>query len=99
MKTKLKRSIVILLAISIALFLGLGFMWAATPSPEKKEGSKPTGVTKPPESAKKGEKFIIRGREYCYECIDNSECLGCHSNKINERKSDLISARYLKIRN
>jgi cytochrome b subunit of formate dehydrogenase len=26
------------------------------------------------------EKFKIRGREYCLECIDNSQCLECHEN-------------------
>jgi cytochrome b subunit of formate dehydrogenase len=31
------------------------------------------------------EKFKIRGREYCLECIDNSKCLECHEN-IDERK-------------
>jgi len=30
------------------------------------------------ELAKK--KFKIRGREYCLECIDNSQCLECHEN-------------------
>jgi cytochrome b subunit of formate dehydrogenase len=84
---KLKSPVIILLlAFSVALFLSLSIMWAATPTPGKKETPKPTAVTKPPESAPKGEKFTIRGREYCYECIDNSECLGCHSDKINERK-------------
>jgi cytochrome b subunit of formate dehydrogenase len=87
MKMKFKKPIIILLlAFSVALFLSLSLMWAATPTPEKKEPAKSTTVTKPPDSGKKGEKFVIRGREYCYECIDNSECLGCHSNKINERK-------------
>lgn len=85
MRTTFKRPFaILLLAFSVAFCLSLSIMWAATP--EKKETSKPTAVTKPPESAKKGEKFIIRGREYCYECIDNSECLGCHGDKINERK-------------
>lgn len=79
-----KPAIIFLLAFSVALSLSLSMMWAATP--EKKEVSKPAATIKPPESVKKGEKFIIRGREYCYECIDNSECLACHGNKINERK-------------
>ena len=51
----------------------------------KRRVQKPAGVTKPPESSKKGERFVIKGREYCYECIDNSECLGCHT-EISERK-------------
>jgi cytochrome b subunit of formate dehydrogenase len=85
MKSKYKRSILIFLIISFTLFLGFGFMWAAKPVPEK-ESPKPAVVTKPSEPGEKGEKFIIKGREYCYECIDNSECLSCHGKKISERK-------------
>jgi cytochrome b subunit of formate dehydrogenase len=80
----IKRAIFILIAIFMTFFWSYGILRAATPASEK-DASKPTGVTKPPENAKKGEKFIFKGREYCYECIDNSECLGCHT-KINERK-------------
>ncbi|MDI7262036.1 MAG: cytochrome c3 family protein, partial [Thermodesulfobacteriota bacterium] len=85
MNSRFKRSIVILIGVSLVLLLGLGLLWAAKPAPEK-ESPKPAAVTKPQESSKKGEKFVIKGREYCYECIDNSECLDCHSKKINERK-------------
>jgi cytochrome b subunit of formate dehydrogenase len=84
MKSKFKRSILVFFAVSLILFCGRGILWAATPAAEK-ESPKPAGVPKPPESLRKGEKFIIKGREYCYECIDNSECLGCHT-KISERK-------------
>jgi hypothetical protein len=84
MKSNFKRSILVFLIISISLFLGLGVLWAAKPAPEK-EGVKSAEVIKPPEAGKKLEKIIIKGREYCYECIDNSECLGCHK-KISERK-------------
>src|SRR4030043_1860458 len=84
MKPMFKRSILILVAISMTFFWSYETLWAATPASEK-DGPKPAGVSKPSESAKKGEKFIIKGREYCYECIDNSECLGCHGSKINER--------------
>ena len=79
-----KRSFLILIAICMTIYGSYGTLWAATPSSEK-EGAKPAGVTKPPESSKKGERFVVKGREYCYECIDNSECLGCHT-KISERK-------------
>ncbi len=79
-----KIFVILLLGFIVALYLSLSIMWGATP--EKKEAPKPAAVAKLPESAKKGEKFIIRGRDYCYECIDNSECLGCHGDKINERK-------------
>jgi hypothetical protein len=86
MKSKFKIPIFIFLIISGVLFLSIGFLFAAKPVAEK-ENPKPEGATKPPtpESLKKGEKFIIKGREYCLECIDNSECLGCHK-KISERK-------------
>src|SRR4030043_2086123 len=73
-----------LLTVFFCFFLNFGLIWAAKPASEK-EGAKSAEVTKPLESLKKGEKIIIKGREYCYECIDNSECLGCH-NKISERK-------------
>ena len=85
MRSNLKRPILIFLAISVVFILDLGFLLAVKPVLGK-ESPKPAELTKPPEPAKKGEKFIIKGREYCYECIDNSECLGCHGNKINERK-------------
>src|SRR4030042_1131929 len=84
MTSKLRRSVLIGIIISVSLFLGSEVLCAATTAPEK-GSSKPAGVTKPPDSLKKGEKIIIKGREYCYECIDNSECLGCHT-KISERK-------------
>src|SRR4030067_3387582 len=84
MEYKFKRSILISLMTSVSLFLGSGLLLAGTPTPEK-EAPKPVELAKPPEFGKKGEKFIIKGREYCYECIDNSECLGCHT-KISERK-------------
>ena len=82
MKSKLKRSILVFLIISFSLSTGV--LWAATPASEK-EGAKSAEVTKPSEPGKKGEKFVIKGREYCIECIDNSECLGCHT-KTSERK-------------
>ncbi len=87
MKTRFKKpATVFLFAFSVALFLTFGIqMWAATP--EKKEPpKKPSVLPLPSEPFQKVEKFIIRGREYCYECIDNSECLSCHGHKINERK-------------
>ena len=83
MKSKSGKPILISLAIAIILLLSLGFSWAATEP--AKESPKSGAVTKPSEPGKKGEKFVIKGREYCVECIDNSECLGCHG-KINERK-------------
>ena len=62
MKSKLKRSILVFLIISFSL--GIGVLWAATPASEK-ESAKPAEVTKSPEPGKKGEKFVIKGREYC----------------------------------
>ncbi|MGZ3515404.1 MAG: hypothetical protein ACXU93_15770, partial [Thermodesulfobacteriota bacterium] len=84
MEYKLKKAMLIWLTFSVAFFMSSGALWAATPAPGK-EGVKATEATKPSEPPKKGEKFIIKDREYCYECIDNSECLGCHK-KISERK-------------
>lgn len=84
MKSILKMIILLFLISLIFLFLSSGFLWAQKPTSEKEEKKSPE-LTKTPDSIKKGEKFVIKGREYCYECIDNSECLGCHT-KINERK-------------
>lgn len=75
MKTKFRRPIIILLvAFSLALFLSLSIMWAATPTPEK-QGTKPAEVTKPTIPEKRGDKVV-----------DDSQCLGCHGDKINEKK-------------
>ena len=72
MKSNFKRSILVFLIISLSL--GLGMLWAAKPTPEK-EGAKPAEMTKPLEPGKRGVKVI-----------ENSECLGCHGDKINEKK-------------
>ena len=76
MKSNVKRPILILLALSLAIFLSLVNLWAASPATE---------VATSPDAGKKGEKLVVKGREFCTECIDNSECLGCHT-KISERK-------------
>jgi cytochrome b subunit of formate dehydrogenase len=84
MDSSARRFSLILVTLSFTLSLGLGLLWAANPAPGQ-EGSKPSEGVKPPEPQKKVEKFVVKGREYCYECIDNSECLGCHGKKISER--------------
>jgi hypothetical protein len=84
MKSKFIKTVLACPIICVSLLLSSGMLCAATPGPEK-AGAEPAGANKPSDPAKKGEKFIVRGREYCYECIDNSECLGCHP-KISERK-------------
>ncbi|NWF93890.1 MAG: cytochrome C [Syntrophaceae bacterium] len=84
MKSRFKILVFILLTVFGLLWLTISFLWAAKP-PAGKEGPQTEEVVRPPDIGKKGEKFIIKGREYCYECIDNSECLGCHK-KISERK-------------
>jgi len=83
-KTNSRTPPVVLLALSILLPLSLIFLWAEESIPAV-EGVKPSRVTDSSAPVHKGEKFVIRGREYCLECIDNSECLGCHT-KISERK-------------
>jgi cytochrome b subunit of formate dehydrogenase len=74
MKSKYKITILFLFIISGFLFFDLEGLWAARPAPEKKN-PKPAGIIKPPEISKRTEKII-----------DNSECLGCHGDKINEKK-------------
>jgi cytochrome b subunit of formate dehydrogenase len=76
MKSKVKRSILTLFAIFLAAFLNFETLWAANPVAEA--GTSSGGD-------KKEEKAVVIGREVCVECIDNSECLGCHT-KINEKK-------------
>jgi len=76
MKSKVERAILILLAVSLAIFLNMEGLGAAHPATE---AGKSSGVNK------QEEKAAVKGREVCVECIDNSECLGCHT-KINEKK-------------
>jgi cytochrome b subunit of formate dehydrogenase len=71
MRIKLARSLFVFVMISMVLFWGYGAPWAATPA---KETPKPAETTKPPIPERRGAKVI-----------DNSECLGCHGDKINER--------------
>src|SRR4030042_1665919 len=85
MRLSFKEPILIFFVISLVFIFGLGFFLAEKPV-WGQESSKTAELTKPPKTTKKVEKFIIKGREYCYECINNSECLDCHGNKINERK-------------
>ena len=84
MRKEFKKRTLWLLILLLSLFIGTAVLWAVEKSSPQKENPKLEKV-KPPAKTEKGEKFVIRGREYCYECIDNSECLGCHS-KISERK-------------
>ncbi len=84
MRIGFKDKIIIFVCLIAICIISWTLLLAQEASPEK-ESEKTQVLTKPPETVKKGEKFIIRGREYCYECIDNSECLGCHT-KISERK-------------
>jgi hypothetical protein len=74
MKSNLKQPILILVALFLVILLSLATLWAANPATEKSPGAD-----------KKEKKLVVKGREFCIECIDNSECLGCHT-KINERK-------------
>ncbi len=85
MESKAKKLLPAFVIFFLILFLSVAWLWAAKPASEK-EGPKPAEGIKASEPPKKGEKFVVKGREYCYECIDNSECLGCHGSKINERK-------------
>ena len=74
MKPKVKPFILFSLILSFTLFSGLGVLWAATPVPER-QVSKPVEVTNLPIPEKRGDKII-----------DDSQCLGCHGDKINEKK-------------
>src|SRR5512139_2496676 len=69
----------------LLLFLGVGSAEAAKTEADQ-ESFKLESVMKAFEAGKEGAKQTVKGREYCIECIDNSECLGCHGKKISERK-------------
>jgi len=74
MKTVTKTTIFIFLILIGFLFLDLGSLSAAKPIPEQ-EILNPPKSTGPVEIDRRGAK-----------AIDNSECLGCHGDKINEKK-------------
>ena len=85
MKSTRRNPVLILLILLLTSLFTPPSLWGAGPAAGK--GSpKPAEVKGTPEAAGKSEKPAVKGREYCLECIDNSECLGCHGDKINERK-------------
>ena len=88
MNSKRRHLILISIAFSVFLVLNYESVRAANPA-AKREGSNRAEETKRSESLKTGEKPAVKGQEYCSECMDNSECLGCHGNKISERKFSL----------
>lgn len=76
MTMKVKNPVMILLfAFLVALSLTLNCILAATPTTEKGKASPTQAETKPKESLPRIEKVI-----------SNSECLGCHGDKIDEKK-------------
>ena len=84
---RLKIGRLALIAIALFIFLNSNKEWVcvANPAPAK-EGLNLAEEEKRSKSLKTGEKPAGKGQEYCSECLDNSECLGCHGNKISERK-------------
>jgi cytochrome b subunit of formate dehydrogenase len=84
MHLKSCRWSIVFSAVLPLLLLAAPFAWAAKLDVPK-ETTKSPGIAPPAELTKKGEKITVKGREYCTECIDNSECLECHGNKIVER--------------
>jgi cytochrome b subunit of formate dehydrogenase len=84
MRLKSCRLPIVFSWVSVLLLLALP-SWAAKLDVPQKASPSPA-IAPPAEPAKKGEKFAVKGREYCTECIDNSECLECHGDKIVERK-------------
>jgi hypothetical protein len=85
MRSKIRRLALISIAFSIFLGLNWEWVWAANPAPTK-QGLDPAEEEKRSEPLKTETKPAIKGRKYCYECTDNSECLGCHVNKISQQK-------------
>ncbi|MCJ7640625.1 MAG: hypothetical protein MUO29_01900 [Desulfobacterales bacterium] len=84
MEPKARKAFLVLFIISVTLFFGPQLLWAAKPATtEDPSKSLEPAVTDP---GKKGNTIATKGREYCIECIDNSECISCHAKKINERK-------------
>ncbi len=83
MKSKVRRAIFLSLAFSVTFCIGIRFLWAAEPISER-VSSKPEGRAKSIEPGKTRAKVTIKSKDYPYEVIDNSECLNCHGNEINE---------------
>jgi cytochrome b subunit of formate dehydrogenase len=76
MRSKFRSGLLISIAISVAVVLSLGYLSAAGLAP---------GATQKPGAPEKAEKPVLEPRPYCPECVDNSECLRCHT-KISEKK-------------
>jgi cytochrome b subunit of formate dehydrogenase len=85
-KLEIRRSLSILILILLVIpWLCIGPLWAAGPVSHQ-GSSKAEKKAQPPELGKTRTKLIIKGTDYPYEVIDNSECLRCHKNKIDEKK-------------
>ena len=82
MESKLSHLISVFVVFSVVLALSSESVRAGN----KEEGAGRTAGTKRSESLKTGKLPAGKGQEHCYECMDNSECLGCHGNKISEIK-------------
>jgi cytochrome b subunit of formate dehydrogenase len=85
-KLKANRFIPILVfALFVFFWLNIGPLWAA--GPMSQQGSfKTERKAQTLEPGKIRMKLGIKGNDYPYNVIDNLECLGCHKNKINEKK-------------
>jgi cytochrome b subunit of formate dehydrogenase len=85
MKLKVKRSVpIVVFTLFLILWLNIGLLRAAGPTSEKKSELAGKAQTIGPRKTRM--KLTIKGKDYPYEVIDNSECLGCHKNRINEKK-------------
>jgi cytochrome b subunit of formate dehydrogenase len=79
------RPILIAFTFFVILGLSIGTLWADRPTSEK--GSpKLEGKAQTLEPAKTRTKFTIKWKDYPYEIINNSVCLGCHERQIDENK-------------
>jgi cytochrome b subunit of formate dehydrogenase len=86
MRPKAERFILIVLSTSfVILWLNIGPLGTAQPILDK-ESAKPEGVIKSSDARRTRAELTLKGKEYPYEVIDNSECLRCHKNKINEKR-------------
>jgi cytochrome b subunit of formate dehydrogenase len=85
MESKMRHLVLISIVLSAVVVLNSEPVRAVNPAGKEESSLRGTG-TKRSDSLEKRAKSAVKGQETCYECTDNSECLGCHGNKINERK-------------
>jgi cytochrome b subunit of formate dehydrogenase len=87
MRSVVDRPILITFTFLVIFGLSIGTLRATRPIFEG-GSSKTEAVVKTSEHIKTRERVTTKSKDYPYKDIDNLECLGCHRDKINEKKFD-----------